>query len=110
MTNDPALAARVKAAAEASGERVWELPLLDEYRDQIKSDIADIKNSGGRDAGSITAALFLKEFVDYPWVHLDIAGTGWTDKDRPYVPKGAVGFGVRLLVQFLRDWTRAADK
>ncbi|HEX7124786.1 MAG TPA: leucyl aminopeptidase [Thermodesulfobacteriota bacterium] len=106
MSNDPALAARVKAAAEASGERVWELPLFDEYRELIKSDIADIKNSGGRDAGSITAALFLKEFVDYPWVHLDIAGVGWADKDRPYVPKGAVGFGVRLLVQFLRDWAR----
>ncbi len=104
MTNDPALAAKVKAAAEVSGERVWELPLFDEYREQIRSDIADMKNTGGRDAGAITAAMFLKQFVDYPWVHLDIAGVAWSDKEQPYVPKGAVGFGVRLLTQFLRDW------
>lgn len=110
MTNDANLTARVKAAAEATGERVWELPLFDEYKEQIKSDIADIKNTGGRDAGSITAALFLEEFVDYPWVHLDIAGMAWAEKDRPYVPKGAVGFGVRLLVQFLRDWARDGGK
>ncbi len=106
MTNDAGLAAKVKAAAEATGERVWELPLFDEFKEQIKSDIADIKNTGGRDGGSITAALFLKEFVDYPWVHLDIAGMAWAEKDRPYVPKGAVGYGVRLLIQFLRDWAR----
>ncbi len=104
MTNDAALAARVKAAAEATGERVWELPLFDEYKDQIKSDIADVKNTGGREAGAITAAMFLKQFVDYPWVHLDIAGVAWSDKEQPYIPKGAVGFGVRLLTQFLRDW------
>jgi leucyl aminopeptidase len=110
MTNDAALAARVKAAAEASGERVWELPLFDEYREQIKSDIADIKNTGGRPGGASTAAMFLKQFVDYPWVHLDIAGTAWSDKDQPYVPKGAVGFGVRLLTQFLRDWAAAGGK
>jgi leucyl aminopeptidase len=106
MTNDAGLAAKVAAAAEASGERVWELPLFDEYREQIKSDIADIKNTGGRPGGAITAAMFLKQFVDYPWVHLDIAGMAWNDREQPYVPKGATGFGVRLLTQFLRDWAR----
>jgi leucyl aminopeptidase len=106
MTNDPAMAARIRAAAEATGERVWELPLFDEYHEQIKSDIADIKNTGGREGGAITAAMFLKQFVDYPWLHLDIAGMAWNEKDRPHVPKGATGYGVRLLVQLLRDSAR----
>jgi leucyl aminopeptidase len=110
MTNDAPLAARVKAAAELTGERVWELPLFDEYHEQIKSEIADIKNTGGREGGAITAAMFLKQFVDYPWVHLDIAGMAWNEKDRPHVPKGATGFGVRLLVQLLRDWPRDGGK
>lgn len=104
LGNNDALKAQVRAAGEASGERVWELPLWEGYCEQIKSDIADMKNTGGRDGGVITAACLLSKFVqDHPWVHLDIAATAWTDKDRPYTPKGATGIGCRLLTQFLRD-------
>ena len=102
--NDTELVEKVKQAGEISGERVWELPLWPEYDKQIKSIIADVKNSGGRPAGSITAAMFLKKFVNFPWIHLDMAGSVWTDELRPYTPKGATGIGVRILVQFLRDW------
>ncbi len=96
---------KIREAGEKTGERVWELPLFEGYYDLIKSDIADMKNAGGRDGGAITAAALLSKFVqDYPWVHLDIAATAWTEKDRPYTPKGATGIGVRLLTQFLRDF------
>lgn len=107
MGNNPALMERVKQAAENSGDRVWELPLWDEYKTQIRSDIADIKNTGGRNGGAITAAGFLSHFVgDYPWVHLDIAGMAWTeDQPKDYHPKGATGFGVRLLTELLREWS-----
>ncbi len=102
LGNNPKLIERLKQAGEQCGERVWELPLWEDYFDQIKSDVADMKNVGGRAAGTITAAAFLKKFVgDTPWVHLDIAGTAWTDEGRPYIPKGATGVGVRLLVQYL---------
>jgi len=104
MTNDPRLAQRVKQAGEVSHERVWELPLWKEYSEIMKSDIADIKNTGDGTAGTITAAAFLKEFVGYPWVHLDIAGCAWTEKELPYLPKGAAGVGVRLLIELLRSW------
>src|SRR5665811_1529886 len=88
---------QVRAVGERTGERCWPLPLWDEYRDQIKSDVADIKNSGGRPAGSITAGWFLKEFVgDIPWVHLDIAGTAWKDDASPFLRKGATGIPTRL--------------
>jgi len=94
----------IREAGEKTGERVWELPLWEGYYENIKSDIADMKNAGSRDGGVITAAALLSKFVEqYPWVHLDIAATAWTDKDRPYTPKGATGIGTRLLVQFLRD-------
>ncbi|MBI3803702.1 MAG: leucyl aminopeptidase [Nitrospirae bacterium] len=101
--NDPKLTAQIQKASEETGERVWPLPLWDEYYDQIKSEVADLKNTGGRPGGSITAALFLKQFVgDTPWVHLDIAGTSWNgERPRPYVPKGSTGTGLRLLVQYL---------
>jgi leucyl aminopeptidase len=96
---------QLRAAGEKTGERVWELPLWESYYDQIKSDIADMKNTGGRAAGIITASALLSKFVQkYPWVHLDIAATAWTEKDRPYTPKGATGIGTRLLTQFLRDF------
>lgn len=96
---------KMREAGEKTGERVWELPLWDGYQELIKSDIADMKNAGGRDGGVITAACLLSKFVEkYPWVHLDIACTAWTDKDRPYTPKGATGIGCRLLTQFLRDY------
>jgi len=108
MGNDANLKRRVIRASEKSGEKVWELPLWEEYEEQIKSDLADVKNTGGRPAGSITAGLFLKKFVgDYPWVHLDIAGMDLEEKGKPYTPKGAIGFGVRLFLQFLRDWAGA---
>ncbi len=94
-------------AGTRTGERVWELPLWEEYYDQIKSDIADMKNTGGRAAGVITAAALLSKFVQkYPWVHLDIASTAWSDKDRAYTPKGATGIGTRLLTEFLRACAR----
>ncbi len=102
MGTDEALMERLQAAGESSAERVWQLPLFEEYSKQIVSDFADIKNTGGREAGSITGGAFLKEFVgDTPWVHLDIAGTAWTRHDQPYTPKGATGVGIRLLVTAL---------
>lgn len=102
MGNDDHLLEEVRLAGERAGERCWPLPLWDEYREQNKSDIADVKNSGGRPAGSITAAWFLREFVDgYPWAHLDIAGTAWTDKDQPPMAKGPTGVGVRLFSEFI---------
>jgi leucyl aminopeptidase len=106
MGTDSNLKQEIASAGERTGERVWELPLWEEYFDLIKSDIADYKNTGGRNGGAITAAAFLSKFVgSYPWVHLDIAGPSWLDKDRPYVPKGASGIGVRLLISWLRNRT-----
>jgi leucyl aminopeptidase len=105
FSNDESLAERMKAASDATGERVWPMPLYDEYGDYIKSDIADLKNASGRSGSLPTAAYFLKRFAgDTPWLHLDIAGTAWTDKARPYIPKGATGIGVRLLLEFLRNY------
>jgi leucyl aminopeptidase len=99
MTNNSSLYGKVRGAAEAAGEKVWELPMFDEYKEQIKSDVADIKNTGGRGAGSITAAFFLKEFVrDIPWVHLDIAGVDFYEKEKGVTVKGASGIPVRTLV------------
>jgi len=103
MGNDDGLAKALKKAGETSGERVWELPLWDEYGELMKSDIADLKNAGGPTAGTISAAWFLKQFAGKSrWAHLDIAGTAWEEKGRPYLPKGATGVGVRLLVEYLR--------
>lgn len=101
-----ALADQLNRAGNASGERVWQLPLWDEYREMIKSEIADLKNVGGRAAGSITAGAFLAAFVgDYPFAHLDIAGTAWADKPaKSYNAPGATGVGVRLLAEFLRHY------
>ena len=105
MGNDESLIKRMKIASEATAEKVWQMPLFDEYRDYVKSTIADLKNSGGPTGSLVSAGYFLKEFAGtVPWVHLDIAGTAWTDKDRPYVPQGATGIGVRLLMQFLKNF------
>lgn len=105
MGTDDDLKRKIKKAADTTNEYVCELPLYDEYEDQIKSDVADIKNSGGRPAAAITAALFLKHFIgNYPWVHLDIAGTGVSSKEGPYSPKGGTGVGVRLIIEMLRNW------
>jgi leucyl aminopeptidase len=107
LGTDETFTRKVREAGNTTGERVWELPLWEEYYELIKSDIADMKNAGGRAGGVITAAALLSKFVQkYPWVHLDIASTAWTDKDRPYTPKGATGIGTRLLTQFLRDFEK----
>jgi leucyl aminopeptidase len=90
----------VRRVANRAGDRVWPLPLFDEYKDQIRSEIADLLNTGGRPAGSITAALFLKEFSGgLPWAHLDIAGTAWAEENKPYLPKGPSGVAVRTLAE-----------
>ncbi len=105
LGNDDALQEKIRASADRTGDRVWPLPLWQEYKDKIKSDVADIKNTGGRYGGAITAAAFLAKYVgDTPWAHLDIAGTAWTTEELPYLTKGATGFGVRLVVDLLRRW------
>jgi leucyl aminopeptidase len=97
---------RLRRAGVRAGEQVWQLPLWDEYLEHVKSEVADVKNVGmGRAAGTIAGAAFLVKFVDgYPWVHLDIAGTAWADREHPYKSKGGTGVGVRLLTQMLLDW------
>jgi leucyl aminopeptidase len=103
MGNDEQLVRALKKAGETSGERLWELPLWDDYGELMKSDIADLKNAGGAMAGTISAGWFLKQFAGKAkWAHLDIAGTAWEEKGRPYLPKGATGVGVRLLVEYLQ--------
>jgi leucyl aminopeptidase len=105
MGTDDELKNDVRVAAERTGERVWELPLWESYHELIKGSAADYKNTGGRAGGAITAAAFLSKFKgEYPWVHLDIAGPAWLSKEKAYIPKGASGVGVRLLVQFLQNW------
>jgi leucyl aminopeptidase len=102
MGNDQALIDRLIGCGREAGEPLWQLPLVKDYREDIKSNVADIKNVGGGSAGTITAALFLQEFVDGPaWAHLDIAGPAFAEKDLPYTPKGGTGFGIRTLVNFL---------
>lgn len=101
---DAKLKDSVRMAGLRAGERVWEMPLWDEYFEQLKSDVADMRNIGGRGGGMITAALFLSKFVgDCPWVHLDIASTDWSERERAYLPKGPTGIGTRLLIQYLID-------
>jgi leucyl aminopeptidase len=103
FTEKDDLARRLEKAAAVSGERVWRMPLFDDYDEKISSDIADMKNSGGREGGASVAARLLRKFTgDYPWVHVDIAGVDLAAKGRPYCPKGATGFGARLVIEFLR--------
>jgi leucyl aminopeptidase len=91
---------QVRRVADRAGDRSWPLPIFEEYREQLKSEIADFTNTGGRPAGSITAALFLNEFTGgLPWVHLDIAGTAWAEESKPYLPKGPTGVAVRTLAE-----------
>ena len=107
MGNNEAFMAEVLDAGEKSGENVWQLPTWDVYRDLLKSDIADMKNSAGREAGTIAGAMFLKEYVGkIPWAHVDIAGTAWTERDRPYAPKGSTGVGVRMLLELIDNWKK----
>lgn len=106
VMGDDALCQRLRDAGEATGERTWPLPLFEEYAEQIKSEVADVKNVGGREASTIIGGMFLSKFVPegVPWVHIDIAGLALTDKDRPYAPKGGTAFGARLLIEMLRGW------
>ncbi|GGG77158.1 leucyl aminopeptidase [Paenibacillus radicis (ex Gao et al. 2016)] len=104
ITNNEALMEQVKRASERSGERVWQLPAYPEYKKQLNSDAADLKNSGGRYAGTITGGLFVGAFAeDLPWVHLDIAGTAFLDRSRGWEPKGATGVMVRTLVELVTE-------
>ena len=101
--NDQALIDEVLAAGRSSGNTGWQLPLFDDYKDLILTDAADIKNTGGRAAGAISAAMFLKEFAEtFPWVHLDIAGTAYSETDLGFIPKGPTGVPVSLFVDFVR--------
>ncbi len=104
MGNDDELVDGIKKYAEISGEKVWQFPLYDEYKEQIKSDVADIKNIARNGAGVTTAGAFLSKFTEkYKWAHIDIAGVAWTNNAIPIAPKGATGFGVRLLLEWLTD-------
>jgi len=104
FSNENKLRDRLVSSSKATHERTWPMPLWDDYKKKIKSDVADMKNSGGQYGGVGTSAIFLKEFTNYPWAHLDIAGMALTDKESDYITSGGTGFGVRLLVDFLRDW------
>jgi leucyl aminopeptidase len=110
FANDDAFYNRFNESLKKSGEKMWRLPVDDEYRDMIKSNIADIVNSGGRWGGAITAAMFLKEFVgDTPWMHLDIAGMAWMEDAKPWIAKGPSGVPVRSLVEFARDFAQGGS-
>jgi leucyl aminopeptidase len=102
FSNDEDLSAKLREAGTKAGEKLWPLPLYEEYKDKIKSEVADMKNTGGRQGGVGASAIFLREFTSYPWAHLDIAPMGLSDSAGPYTPKGGTGFGVRALVEFLR--------
>jgi leucyl aminopeptidase len=103
FTAEDALSDEILSACRLAGEPGWRLPLWDEYRELIKSNVADIKNSGGRPGGAITAAMFLKEFTgSYPWIHLDVAGTAYTESDGPAIPKGPTGVPTGTFIEFVR--------
>ncbi len=105
LSNDDKLADKLLASGDRAGELVWRLPLGDDYKKQLKSEVADLKNTGGRPAGTITAACFLQEFIgDTPWAHLDIAGTAWNYTKKSYIPKGPSGVGVRTLIELVLNW------
>ena len=105
FSNDDAMYERFHAANVIAGEKMWRMPLDDEYKEQIRSSIADIMNTGGRWGGAITAAMFLKEFAeDTPWIHLDIAGTAWMEEQKPWIAKGPSGIALRSLVEFVESF------
>jgi leucyl aminopeptidase len=105
FANDDEMFNRFHAANQRAGEKMWRMPLDDEYKEQIRSSIADIVNSGGRWGGAITAAMFLKEFAeDTPWIHLDIAGTAWMEDQKPWIAKGPSGIALRSLVEFVKSF------
>ncbi len=106
LSNNDDLTDKIVTAGARCGEPVWRLPLGEEYTKQLKSEVADLKNVGGKAAGTITAAAFLQEFVgDTPWVHLDIAGTAWGFTEKSYIPKGPSGIGARTLIDLIRNWS-----
>ncbi|MGH7425673.1 MAG: leucyl aminopeptidase family protein, partial [Candidatus Methylomirabilales bacterium] len=110
FANRRELADEILGAAGATGERVWQMPLIDDLREEIDSEVADIKNTGGRWGSPILGALFLRDFVgDTPWIHVDIAGPARSDKEEHYLPKGATGMGTRLLIDWLERRERGAD-
>ena len=105
FTNDDDMYSRFQSANAKAGEKMWRLPLDDEYKEQIRSSIADIMNSGGRWGGAVTAAMFLKEFAeDTPWIHLDIAGTAWMEDQKPWIAKGPSGIALRSLIEFVKGF------
>jgi len=113
MGNDEALIQQLREAGDRAGERLWPLPIWEDYLwEQVKSEFADIKNSGGRAASPSVGAIFLSQFVGkLPWAHLDIAGTAWVDTDvsylpKSYIPRGSTGFGTRLLLEFVSRWAQ----
>jgi len=107
FTNDDLLYERFRSANAKAGEKMWRMPLDDEYKEQIRSSIADIVNSGGRWGGAITAAMFLKEFAEEtPWIHLDIAGTAWLDEQKPWIAKGPSGIALRSVVEFVKGFAQ----
>ncbi|MGH9584862.1 MAG: hypothetical protein ACRD4O_18220 [Bryobacteraceae bacterium] len=107
FTNDQPFLDRVLSAVRAAGEKAWQLPLEEEYKDYLKSAFADLPNIGGRQGGAIVAAWFLREFADpAPWVHLDIASTAWLDEAKPWMSKGPTGVAVRSFVKLASGWTR----
>ncbi len=100
FSSDDSLQAAILDSAKAAGEKLWPMPLDEEYKDELKSPIADLPNIGSRWGGAITAAMFLKQFADpTPWAHLDIAGTAWLEADKPYMPKGPTGMGARTFIE-----------
>jgi leucyl aminopeptidase len=106
FTNNDAMLDRVMNAARAEGEKMWHMPLDEEYKDLLKSTFADLANIGGRYGGAISAAWFLREFAeDTPWVHLDIAGTAWVEESKPHMAKGPSGVCVRTFVKLATDWS-----
>ena len=104
FSNDDDLFQRFEAAGQKTWERVWRLPLFEEYADNLKSFAADMKHTGGKGGGACVAAAFLNKFVTYPWVHLDVAGLVSSETEKPYTPRWATGLGARVITQFLRDW------
>jgi len=109
LSNNDALVQRLEDAGKRTGEPMWRLPLGKEYSKQIESKVADIKNIGGKSAGTITAAAYLEHFVEKtPWAHLDIAGTAWNFTEKSYIPKGPSGMGVRTFIDLIRNWEKGA--
>ena len=105
MSNDDRLAEKLLGIGKFCSEPLWRMPLDETYKKQLKSEVADLKNTGGKPAGCVTAAEYLHHFVgNTPWAHLDIAGTAWNFTEKSYVPKGPSGFGVRILLELVRTW------